>query len=192
MSTPGVPDLDHVAGVLEGWQYDAGPLHLHRGDLGWHSLRGAATTAASLRAWSHKGEIFALGLLDGPDLLRMAVDPDLRDDEELARQLHATSSTGGEPWPRARATTGAGAWPRSTQTTTSSPTTVWSAGPGRPGLIEPMGVHRDHQGPTTKHLRAIPDALAPTTTGAWGSHDLDALLPEWWQARIPRRCPTPC
>lgn len=23
---------------------------------------------------------------------------------------------------------------------------VWSAGPGRPGLIEPMGVHRDHQG----------------------------------------------
>jgi GNAT superfamily N-acetyltransferase len=24
--------------------------------------------------------------------------------------------------------------------------TVWSAGPGRPGLIEPMGVHRDHRG----------------------------------------------
>lgn len=23
--------------------------------------------------------------------------------------------------------------------------TVWSAGPGRPGLIEPMGVHRDHR-----------------------------------------------
>ncbi|MFL6024069.1 MAG: GNAT family N-acetyltransferase [Marmoricola sp.] len=25
-------------------------------------------------------------------------------------------------------------------------TTVWSAGPGRPGLIEPLGVHRDHRG----------------------------------------------
>jgi GNAT superfamily N-acetyltransferase len=25
-------------------------------------------------------------------------------------------------------------------------TTVWSAGPDRPGLIEPMGVHRDHRG----------------------------------------------
>ena len=25
-------------------------------------------------------------------------------------------------------------------------TTVWSAGPGRPGLLEPMGVHRDHRG----------------------------------------------
>lgn len=24
--------------------------------------------------------------------------------------------------------------------------TVWSAGPGRPGLVEPMGVHRDHRG----------------------------------------------
>jgi len=24
--------------------------------------------------------------------------------------------------------------------------TVWSAGPGRPGLIEPMGAHRDHRG----------------------------------------------
>jgi ribosomal protein S18 acetylase RimI-like enzyme len=24
--------------------------------------------------------------------------------------------------------------------------TVWSAGPGRPGLLEPMGVHRDHRG----------------------------------------------
>ncbi len=25
-------------------------------------------------------------------------------------------------------------------------TTVWSAGPGRPGLIEPLGAHRDHRG----------------------------------------------
>lgn len=25
-------------------------------------------------------------------------------------------------------------------------TSVWTAGPGRPGLIEPMGVHRDHHG----------------------------------------------
>ncbi|NUV51308.1 GNAT family N-acetyltransferase, partial [Streptomyces sp. CAI-78] len=24
--------------------------------------------------------------------------------------------------------------------------TVWSAGPGRPGLVEPMGVHEDHRG----------------------------------------------
>jgi ribosomal protein S18 acetylase RimI-like enzyme len=24
--------------------------------------------------------------------------------------------------------------------------TVWSAGPGRPGLLEPVGVHREHRG----------------------------------------------
>ncbi|WP_408652342.1 GNAT family N-acetyltransferase [Jatrophihabitans sp.] len=24
--------------------------------------------------------------------------------------------------------------------------TVWSAGPGRPGLLEPVGVHQDHRG----------------------------------------------
>ncbi|MFJ7779052.1 hypothetical protein [Streptomyces yangpuensis] len=23
--------------------------------------------------------------------------------------------------------------------------TVWSGGPGRPGLLEPMGVHREHR-----------------------------------------------
>jgi len=24
--------------------------------------------------------------------------------------------------------------------------TVWSAGPGKPGLLEPMGVHQEHRG----------------------------------------------
>ncbi|MCA1783803.1 MAG: GNAT family N-acetyltransferase [Dermatophilaceae bacterium] len=90
MNTPGAQDLEHVADVLSGWQYDAGPLHLHPGDLGWHSLRGAAKTAASLRAWSRGGLVLAIGLLDGPDgLLRLAVDPDLCEDDELARQLVA-------------------------------------------------------------------------------------------------------
>jgi predicted N-acetyltransferase YhbS len=36
--------------------------------------------------------------------------------------------------------------------------TVWSAGPGRPGLLEPMGVHRDHRG--RGHGRAITRAAA--------------------------------
>ena len=36
--------------------------------------------------------------------------------------------------------------------------TVWSAGPGRPGLLEPMGVHRDHRG--RGHSRAITVAAA--------------------------------
>lgn len=37
-------------------------------------------------------------------------------------------------------------------------TTAWSAGPGRPGLIEPLGVHRDHRG--RGHGRAITQAAA--------------------------------
>jgi ribosomal protein S18 acetylase RimI-like enzyme len=36
--------------------------------------------------------------------------------------------------------------------------TVWSAGPGRPGLLEPMGVHRDHRG--HGHGKAISVAAA--------------------------------
>jgi GNAT superfamily N-acetyltransferase len=36
--------------------------------------------------------------------------------------------------------------------------TVWSAGPGRPGLIEPMGVHADHRG--RGHGKAICVAAA--------------------------------
>ncbi|WP_197321112.1 GNAT family N-acetyltransferase [Saccharomonospora sp. NB11] len=36
--------------------------------------------------------------------------------------------------------------------------TVWSAGPGRPGLVEPMGVHRDHRG--RGHGRAVTLAAA--------------------------------
>lgn len=36
--------------------------------------------------------------------------------------------------------------------------TVWSAGPGRPGLLEPMGVHPDHR--RRGHGRAISVAAA--------------------------------
>jgi ribosomal protein S18 acetylase RimI-like enzyme len=36
--------------------------------------------------------------------------------------------------------------------------TVWSAGPGKPGLLEPMGVHRDHRG--RGHGKAITVAAA--------------------------------
>lgn len=37
-------------------------------------------------------------------------------------------------------------------------TTVWSAGPGRPGLIEPLGAHRDYRG--QGYGRAITAAAA--------------------------------
>lgn len=243
MSIPNVQDLDHATEVLSSWQFDRGPLHLHPGDLGWHSLKGAAKTASSLRVWSRDGKILALGLLDGPDgLLRMALDPGLRDDDELARQLaddvsdpqrgvldgdNAVVEARGarrllplllrqgwqldEPWTPLSRTLSASAhvdeqrieqaglrietigpddvdlwvavhWSAFKGTpfgeeerrdfrkgwlkmalgplyhrarslaafdrhdNAVAVTTVWSAGPGRPGLVEPMGVHRNHRG----------------------------------------------
>ncbi|MGB6004644.1 MAG: GNAT family N-acetyltransferase [Ornithinimicrobium sp.] len=179
--------------------------------------------------------ILAVGLLDGPQLLRMAVDPQMRDDDELARQVaadvddqcrgvlnagsatieargakrlaHVLGESGwqeGEMWTpfhrdladpvgdvcarvevigpdraeewlsvhwsafvgtplteedrhlfvdRLR-TMAAGPFSASARSLAAfdehdnavAVATVWSAGPGRPGLVEPMGVHRDHRG----------------------------------------------
>lgn len=235
MKTPTALALDRVAQVLGEWQQDEGPLHLHPGDLGWYSLKGASATAAAMRTWSRGEKILAVGLLDGPQLLRMALDPDLRDDDELAHQLLAdvdnpprgVLDAGGatieargaarfsrlltengwqpdEPWtPLHRDLSGpvqdagvrveviepdqADRWvevhwsafrgtPFSAEdrrrflslylTMAAGPfynsarslavlddhlnavavATAWSAGPGRPGLVEPMGVHQDHRG----------------------------------------------
>jgi GNAT superfamily N-acetyltransferase len=235
LSTPGVQELDDVVTALRGWQYDNGPLHLAPGDLGWYSTRGAAATAAAIRTWSRGERILAVGLLDGPQLLRMAVDPDLRDDDELARQVvadvddhrHGVLDAGSanieargaerlaqlllergwqedelwtpfhrdlsDPvgdvsarvevigpdradvwlsvhWSAFRGTPlteedrrycvdrlhtmAAGPFYASARSLAAfdehdnavAVATVWSAGPGRPGLLEPMGVHRDHRG----------------------------------------------
>nr|BFE81799.1 hypothetical protein GCM10020093_044000 [Planobispora longispora] len=57
------------------------------GDLGWFWRFGAEATAAAVRTWSRDGRILAVGLLDHPRLLRLAVAPDAQRDEELARRL---------------------------------------------------------------------------------------------------------
>lgn len=88
LRTPGSDELESLAATVGAWQRDGGPIHLHPGDLGWYSLRGPEATARALRAWSHDGQLLALGLLDGPDgLLRLALRPDVRDDDDVARQL---------------------------------------------------------------------------------------------------------
>lgn len=235
VSIPTVHDLEHVARVLGGWQRDEGPLHLHPGDLGWNSRKGAAATAAALRIWSAGNQVLAVGLLDGPQLLRIAINPHQGRAEQLARQLaidvddpqrgvldagHATIETRGaerfsgllvehgwqldELWtplrrdlsnpvpatairveiigpsqadafvevhssafrdtpltPEERSAYSS-AWrtmitgPFRTSARTLAAfddhgkavavVTVWSAGHGRPGLVEPMGVHQDHRG----------------------------------------------
>jgi GNAT superfamily N-acetyltransferase len=228
LSEPGVDGLSEAVRVLRGWQYDGAPMQLHPGDLGWHWRFGAEATAAAVRTWSRDGEILAVGLLDSPKLLRLAIAPEAQHDEELARQMvadvtqpergalpagnaHIEARFGGsfrallfdggwdagEPWTplsrdlakpvadcgmridaigpdRAdvRAAVQRAAFDRSTfteerwhamaaglayadaqclvaydnQDTAVAAATAWSAGPGRPGLLEPVCVHREHRG----------------------------------------------
>ncbi|BDM69813.1 hypothetical protein HEK616_33000 [Streptomyces nigrescens] len=225
---PGVDGLSEAVDVLREWQYDGAPMQLHPGDLGWFWRFGAAATAAAVRTWSRDGRILAVGLLDGPELLRLTISPDAQRDEELAQQLveDVTEPERGvlmegkvsieapmdalvqdllseagwdadEPWTPlrrdltepvrdpgvrievigpeqapVRAAVQRAAFDGSTftderwhamaagvpyadarclvayddQDNAVAAVTVWSAGPGKPGLLEPMGVHREHRG----------------------------------------------
>ncbi|MEV7527558.1 GNAT family N-acetyltransferase [Agrococcus sediminis] len=213
---------------------------LHPGDLGWHSSVGPEQMAKDLRVWTLEGVPITMGMLDGSEVLRMAIHPALSHDNDVAdrvahdlnepdsglftgaeaiieaRGTHALSEAlkaagwvDDEPWtPMALDLTGAldtarldrsglriehacpdapnvwtsihwssfkgtpyddGARSRFVQRWTRlmtgpfadrahsligygpngtpvAVTTVWTAGDGRPGLAEPMGVHRDHHG----------------------------------------------
>jgi ribosomal protein S18 acetylase RimI-like enzyme len=44
--------------------------------------------------------------------------------------------------------------------------TVWLAGPGKPGLLEPMGVHREHRGRGFGTAIAVAAAAALRELGA--------------------------
>lgn len=224
----GVDELREVAGVLREWQSDAAPMQLHPGDLGWFWRFGPEQAAAAVRTWSRGGRILAVGLLDGPNLLRMTLAPDAYEDEALARRLAddiADPDRGVLPAGKADLESPQGAlfkdllsergWVAGERFTplrrdlaepvedpgvrievvgpervadrtavqrsafkgstftderwramAAGPlyadarclvaydeeghavgtVTVWSAGPGRPGLLEPMGVHAEHRG----------------------------------------------
>jgi hypothetical protein len=89
LSRPEVGELPEVVAVMRAWQHDGVPVPLHPGDVGWHQRFGAEATAAALRTWRRDGRILAVGLLDGPGLVRLAVAPEARADEELVRLLVA-------------------------------------------------------------------------------------------------------
>ncbi|MEU6244188.1 GNAT family N-acetyltransferase [Streptomyces sp. NPDC047024] len=225
---PGVDGVTAAVGALREWQHEGAPTQLHPGDLGWFRRFGPEATAAAVRTWNRDGRILSVGLLDGPELLRLAIAPDAWRDEELARRLlsdiaapergvlppgrayveaspgtlvHGLLSEDGwhpdEPWTplrrdltdpvddpgvrietvgRSRAGVRAAVqraafdgsaftaehWhamasapsyadarclvAHDDQDNAVATVTVWSAGPGRPGLLEPMGVHRHHRG----------------------------------------------
>lgn len=223
LSKPGVDELTEALRVLRGWQHDGMPVQLHSGDLGWQRRFGAAATAEAVRTWSRDGRTLAIGMLDSPELLRVAIAPEADHDEELAARMLADLTTvlpkgdiyaearfgaafrkllaedgweSDEPWTplrrnlaepvedcglrietigpdraEVRAMVQRAAFDRSTFTTERwhdmaagpeyanarclvayddqdaavAAATVWSAGPGRAGLLEPVGVHRDHR-----------------------------------------------
>ena len=228
LGKPGVDRLGDAVRVLREWQRDGAPVQLHPGDVGWNWRFGAEATAAAVRTWSRDGQVLAAGMMDSPELIRLAIAPEAQHDEELAHRLvtdltqpergvlpqgdvdvEARSGAllrellfhagwvAGEPWTplqrdlaqpvedcglrievtvperaHVRAAVQRAAFERSTFTderwhtmaagspyadarclvayddhgTAVAAVTVWSAGPGRPGLLEPMGVHRDHRG----------------------------------------------
>ncbi|MFH8683365.1 GNAT family N-acetyltransferase [Streptomyces lydicus] len=227
LGKPGVDGLSEAVGVLREWQYGGAPMQLHPGDLGWFWRSGAEATAAAVRTWRRDGRILAVGLLDGPGLLRLTLAPDAQREEELARQVVADVTRpergvlpGGrvnieapmgalvqdllseagwktdEPWTPLRHGLGEPLADPGVRIEVVGPqqahvfvavhraafegsrftaerwhamaaglpyadarslvayddrgdavaaVTVWSAGPGRPGLLEPMGVHREHR-----------------------------------------------
>ncbi|MEU6663133.1 GNAT family N-acetyltransferase [Streptomyces sp. NPDC046821] len=227
LSVPGVDGLGEVVGVLRQWQCAGAPMQLHPGDVGWFWRSGARAAAAAIRTWRRDGRILAVGLLDGPRLLRLAIAPDALLDEELAQQVvedaarpergvlpegeaNIDASAGalvddflsrrgwltdepwtplcreladpvgdlgvrievvgperahesvamhrsafdGSPFTRERWDAMAAGLPFADarcllayddRGCAVAGVTVWSAGPGRPGLLEPMGVHREHR-----------------------------------------------
>lgn len=223
----GADGLSGVLDTLGAWQVEGGSLQLHPGDVGWYSRFGAETAAATIRTWSRGGQLLAVGVLDSPTVLRLALAPEAGDDDELAETLLAdVCAPGGgvfvsgrvslevpagsvrsalteagweadEPWTGLerdlaapvedpgvrievagpdrvpeRVAVQRAAFDSSTFTVDKweamaagrayaqarclvayddhdqpvAAATVWSAGPGRPGLLEPLGVHRDHRG----------------------------------------------
>ncbi|MBV9293471.1 MAG: GNAT family N-acetyltransferase [Frankiales bacterium] len=231
--TPDVAGLTEVVAALREWQDDDAPIQLHPGDIGWFWRFGAQVTAEAVRVWRRAGRIVAIGLLDGPTVLRLTLAPDLGRDESLAERIaddvtraergvlpagsvavesppgavlqdvlvrrgwsldeawtplrrQLSASVGDRPaeeWglriavvdpdlAHERVAVHVSAFDNSTFTydswrsmascapyadarcllgydesgTAVAAATVWSAGPGRPGLLEPVGVHREHRG----------------------------------------------
>ena len=220
--------LDEAVAALASWQRDDGTVQLHPGDLGWARRLGAERLVADVRAWRRGDVLVAVGLLDGPGLVRLGLAPEVAADTEVAEQLAADLAdpargllppgpgavevrsgpalrdllvdrgwTRDEAWtPLSRdlaapvedgglrvevvgphdvrdrvevhrasfggTTFTEQAWhvmasgaayhdarclvARDASGAAVAAATVWAAGPGRPGVVEPLGVHPDHRG----------------------------------------------
>ena len=80
-------DLNESLQALRKWQKDESRVQLHPGDIGWYTRNGQKATTNAIRNWFRDGEIVAIGLLDGANLLRLAIAPQAQNDLELAQQM---------------------------------------------------------------------------------------------------------
>lgn len=87
LSKPTFDELNETVQALREWQHDGEALQLHPGDLGWYGRFGPEDTIDAIRRWSIDGKVVAVGLLDGSDVLRVAIDPKAESDAELAKQM---------------------------------------------------------------------------------------------------------
>lgn len=89
VAQPSLDELSEVVSTMAHWQDEGAPLQLHPGDLGWYWQFGGEKTVAAVRTWRREGELLAVGLLDGPDLIRIAMSPVANHDQELAGRMVA-------------------------------------------------------------------------------------------------------
>ncbi len=88
LSTPSIDELSETVKILREWQHDDQEvIQLHPGDLGWFERFGPEETINAIRRWNRDDQIVAIGLMDGPNLLRLAINPDAQNDEQLAQQM---------------------------------------------------------------------------------------------------------
>src|SRR3954453_15060798 len=86
-SEPDARGLRGAVEALRGWQHEGAAMQLHPGDLGWFWRFGASATAEAVRTWGRDDELLAVGLLDGPEVVRLAIAPSAQQDEDLAQRL---------------------------------------------------------------------------------------------------------
>jgi len=87
LSKPSLDELSVTVQALRDWQQDGEVVQLHPGDLGWYSRLGPEDTIDAIRTWNRGSKVVAVGLLDGHDILRLAINPDVAGDAELASTM---------------------------------------------------------------------------------------------------------
>ena len=76
---------DETVAVLQQWERPGDcAWQLHAGDVGWHLRLDDDTVDGSLLQVRDDGTLVAVGLLDGPGLVRLAIEPDRLRDAGLA------------------------------------------------------------------------------------------------------------